>query len=74
MQRCCFVLAIASLLIGGLAQPRALGLDKKPRAPQTKELCGISWHPKLPDAFQAAKQQDRPVMVLRVLGAIDGFM
>jgi hypothetical protein len=44
-----------------------------------KELCGISWHTNYAGACNAAQPQSsddigKPVMHLRVLGALDGLM
>ena len=59
------------------SQPAKKTQANQQKPADTVELCGITWHRKLPDALKAAKGdagKDRPVMVLRVLGALDGFM
>jgi hypothetical protein len=43
---------------------------------KVREACGISWHTAVPAALEqaATKKGEKPVMVLRVLGDLDGFM
>ena len=51
----------------------------KPKTkPDSQRICGINWETKLDVALKKAMGEkgtnDRPVMVLRVLGDLDGFM
>eukprot|EP00913_Durusdinium_trenchii_P011143 g10465.t1 len=52
--------------------PAAAGQQQA--AAKKKKLYGIAWHPDLKAALADASQNKRPVMVLRVLGNLSGFM
>lgn len=49
---------------------------QKTDTPKVHEACGVSWHMTVSSALQqaATKKAEKPVMVLRVLGDLDGFM
>jgi hypothetical protein len=74
---------IVTIIMGALclapsvtaAPPQRPAAGKPTRAnPADKcELHGITWHRNLEYALQQAKT-DRPVLLLRVLGELDGFM
>ena len=59
------------------AKPTDKNKEKTPQA-EVKHLYGLDWHTKLDAALKTAAGDttvaDKPVMVLRVLGDLDGFM
>jgi hypothetical protein len=76
---------MATLIAAGplSAAPRkkaAASSDRESRKRDAVErLCGIAWHTNFQAACEAAQPQDsdeigKPVMHLRVLGALDGLM
>jgi hypothetical protein len=68
------------LVLSAAAAPPTKPKDKsKPKegTSDVKQLYGLDWHTKLETALQKAGERtgaEKPVMVLRVLGDLDGFM
>jgi hypothetical protein len=81
MRRTWLAASIAAwLLTAGLltaAPPTKPGTNPRPKA-DVQTICDIAWEKKLDAAFKKAagdqNTPDRPVMVLRVLGDLNGFM
>ena len=67
---------VMAIAIPIAAAPPAKPADKGKQkvGAEVKHLYGLDWHTKLDTALKSSASDAKPIMVLRVLGDLDGFM
>jgi len=67
------IVRAAVLLVAASLSAEAMADQSAKHNEKVRQLCGIRWHTSLEHAQKDAAK-DKPLMVLRVLGELDGFM